>query len=57
MTCIIWILESVSVGRISTTLYECLWRAIDVFAFNFSLSRVLKTLTNNVEPPLEFIKA
>lgn len=40
-----WMELSDSGGRMSTTAWECLCRAMEVFGFSFSLSRVLRTRT------------
>lgn len=45
VTFIIYIFTSASVGKISTTEFECLCKATEEFGFSFSRSKIDKTLT------------
>lgn len=56
VTCIIYIEASLSVGKISTTAWETLCKAILVLGFNYSLSNVDKTRTKYVDPDLKYKK-
>jgi hypothetical protein len=57
LTFIIWILESLSEGKISTIALEYLCIAIEQLGVNFSLSKMLNTLTYILLPPVLPISA